>query len=109
MVLCWQNRWMPVGSPHFPMGCNESKGWFGSASTKSLLHHSSGAVYGAKGMMHTWEDRSGGKANPFTRTGMGPAVGVHSQTENSGLCFVLQFFPLYIIFDVYLIVVLCVP
>lgn len=86
-----------------------SKGWFGSASTKSLLHHSSGAVYGAKGMMHTWEDRSGGKASPLTRTGMGLAVGVHSQTKKNGLCFVLQFFPLYIIFDGYLIVVLCMP
>lgn len=23
VVLCWQNGWMPVGSPHFPLGCNE--------------------------------------------------------------------------------------
>lgn len=95
MVLCWLNGWMPVGSPHFPMGCNESKGWFGSASTESLLHHSGGAAYGGKGMKQswrTWEDRPGGKTSPLTRTGMGPAVGVHSQTKKNGLCFVLQFF-----------------
>lgn len=38
-VLHWQNGWMPAGSPYpFPMGCDESKRWFGSAVAKPLLH-----------------------------------------------------------------------
>lgn len=56
-----------------------------------------------------WEDRPGGKANPVTRTGMGLAVGIHSQTRKNGLCFVLHFSPLCIIFNGYLNVVLYMP
>lgn len=64
---------------------------------------------GMKQTWGTWEDRPGGKGSPLTRTGMGPAVGVHSQTKKNGLCFVLHLFSLHIIFNGYLMFVLCMP
>lgn len=105
VVLCWQNGWMPVGSPHFPMGYNESKGWLGSTSTKSLLHHSNGAVYGVKGMKQTWRDRPAGKASPHQDWDGTCCWGPQPEQEE---CFVLCL-TLFSPYTLSLMVVLCMP
>lgn len=73
---------MPVSFPHpFPMGYNESKSCFGSASAEPLLHHSKGAAVcvgkGMKESWRAWEDRPGGMGFPLVKTGLVSAVGDH--------------------------------
>lgn len=64
---------MHVGSLHpFPVSWGESKGWFGSAAAKPLLHHSGGAAaYGGKmtkRSRRSWEDK------PLARAGVVSAI-----------------------------------
>jgi len=108
---------MPVGSPHpFSVGCNESKGWFGSAAAKPLLLHSTGAaVRGGKGVKQswrTWEERPGGVGSPLAGTGVASAFGVHSQTMKRGglvLCLMLLFFSFFLLLSLMITGVLCMP